>query len=291
MTSMPDSAYRDASSYVRSLSAGQWSCPKSQACLFSDAPRENLIAVISGAHLRDPGSRGPARPMSLLSIILCAALACTLSACASTQTCYQNGTPTSELRTIYIVHRGWHTGVAIAAADWPNQRWSLLREFPSVEHLEFGWGDERFYQEEETTFWMAIRAAFWPTPSVIHVIGFATPRPSNIQADAVVTVQVSAEGLRRMAAGIERESDGAHPTASGPEVPWAPAPNRFYQATRSFYFPRMCNWWIAHRLQDAGCPILPWTVVTASRVVREARGFRGEEEESECQRGGSEVCD
>ena len=53
----------------------------------------------------------------------------------------------------------------------------------------------------------------------------------------------------------------------------APAPNRFYRAHRSFYFPRMCNWWISRRLEAAGCPIRAWTVVTASRVMREARGF------------------
>lgn len=218
-------------------------------------------------------------PTRLRWILLCAALAFTISACASTQACYEEGTPADALRTIYIVQRGWHTGVAISAADWPNQRWGLLREFPTVEHLEFGWGDEVFYQAEENTVWMGSRAALWPTPSVIHVIGYATPTPSNIQANAVVAVQVSAEGLQRMAAAIEREFGNERPIASGPEVPWAPAPNRFYKARGSFYFPHMCNWWIATRLQEAGCPILPWTVVTASRVLREARGFRGEDAE------------
>jgi surface antigen len=51
----------------------------------------------------------------------------------------------------------------------------------------------------------------------------------------------------------------------------APSPNRFYKAKRKFYFPRMCNWWVAARLMQAGCSIEPWTVITASRAMSEAR--------------------
>lgn len=207
-------------------------------------------------------------------ICVCAALAWGLSACTSAQPCFEADTPAGALRTIYIVQRGWHTGVAIPVADWPNKQWSVLHEFPNVEHLEFGWGDERFYQAETNTFWMGVRAALLPTPSVIHVVGLTAPETADIQANTVVAVRVSMDGLRALAAGIEREFADEQPIPSGPQVTWAPAPNRFYDAERSFYFPRMCNWWIAKRLRDAGCPIRPWTVVTASRVIREARDFQ-----------------
>jgi hypothetical protein len=33
----------------------------------------------------------------------------------------------------------------------------------------------------------------------------------------------------------------------------------------------MCNWWVAARLMQAGCSIEPWTVITASRAMSEAR--------------------
>jgi uncharacterized protein (TIGR02117 family) len=228
------------------------------------------------AHTFDSASRA-SQWQAVRRMLVCAMLACVTSACASNQTCYQPGTPANELHTIYIVQRGWHTGVAIPVADWPNKTWPLLREFPGVEFLEFGWGDERFYQAETNTIWMGLRAALWPTSSVIHVIGFDAPAPADIQANAVVPVRVSTEGLRDLTAGLEQEFDGEHPSASGPQVHWAPAPNRFYKAGRSFYFPRMCNWWIAQRLAEAGCPIRPWTVVTASRVLREAQSY-GERE-------------
>lgn len=183
-----------------------------------------------------------------------------------------------SLRTIYIVRRGWHTGVAVAVSDWPNQAWTVLNDFPRVDYLEFGWGDERFYQAEKNTLWLGSRAALWPTSSVIHVIGLQTPIATNVHADEIVAVRIPLEGVRRLTAAIEEEFAGERPTPpSGSALASAPSPNRFYKSERRFFFPRMCNWWIARRLQNAGCPIQPWSVITASRVIREARGFAGDD--------------
>lgn len=223
------------------------------------------------AHL--PGGAQRASRAILRAMFIFAALQCSVAACASNPSCYESGTPAAELRTIFIVQRGWHTGVLIPAADWPDRRWRLLQEFAAVDLLEFGWGDKRFYPAEETTFGMAVRAALWPTPSVIHVVGLDSSRPIDAQANEVVPVRVSAEGLQALTAGIQQEFAGEQPILKDLEVSWAPAPNRFYDAKRAFYFPRMCNWWVAKRLEDAGCPIRPWTVLTARRVIREARSF------------------
>jgi hypothetical protein len=121
--------------------------------------------------------------------------------------------------------------------------------------------------------WLGIRAALWPTSSVIHVIGLRSPIAENIYANDIVEVRVSADGLRRMAETIEQEFAERTPAATPVSLRAAPSPNHFYSAKRTFYFPRMCNWWIASRLQEASCPIQPWTVVTATRIMREARSF------------------
>jgi uncharacterized protein (TIGR02117 family) len=198
---------------------------------------------------------------------------CALPGCATDGTCLDDSTPPELVRSIYIVERGWHTGIAIASADWPDRNWSLLADFPHSEYLEFGWGDELFYQAEPETLWLGIRAALWPTSSVMHVIGVRRPIAENFHADEVVEVRVSADALRRMAEAIEREFTERTPTATPVSLSAAPKPNHFYSARRKFFFPRMCNWWIAARLEEANCPIQPWTVVTATRVMREARSF------------------
>jgi hypothetical protein len=191
-----------------------------------------------------------------------------LAGCASTSG--DNLSPDS-LRSIYIVRRGWHTGIVIAVQDWPNPNWALLADFPGAEYLEFGWGDERFYQAEPETFWSGVRAALWPTSSVIHTIGSRDPIATNAQAEEVVQLRIPAGQLREIAWAIEMEFAGTDPEPTGQMLKSAPTPNRFYKAKRSFYFPRMCNWWVAKRLQQTGCPVRAWTVLTAARTMNEAR--------------------
>jgi uncharacterized protein (TIGR02117 family) len=212
---------------------------------------------------------------SLNSLSWAAMLFCLVAGCSTMDTCYEEGASPETLRTVYVIQRGWHTGVAVAKHDWPNREWSLLNDFPESNYLEFGWGDARFYQAERNTFWLGVRAALWPTASVIHVIGLNDPI-SNAYAEAIVPVRVSHDGLRALTEAVEHEFTAEHPVPTGSPLRAAPHPNRFYDAKRSFYFPRMCNWWIAARLKEAGCPIQPWSVITASRVIREARGFARE---------------
>lgn len=198
---------------------------------------------------------------------------CVLPGCATGGACLDATTPQESIRSVYIVNRAWHTGVAIAAADWPNRGWSVLADFPDSNYLEFGWGEERFYQAATESTWMALRAGLWPNSSVIHVIGVKTPNTQNLWADEVVEVHVSADGLRRMTEAIEQEFSERAPAATPVSLSATPKPNHFYSARRKFFFPRMCNWWTASRLADASCPIQPWTVVTAGRVVGEAQSF------------------
>jgi hypothetical protein len=221
----------------------------------------------------DPNREGLTLARRRVANISMALLAAALSGCAATKTCYESETPEKPLRSIYVVKRGWHTGVAIATADWPNRSWPLLDEFADVHYVEFGWGDERFYKAERNTSWLGLRAALWPSSSVIHVIGLRRPIADDAAADSIIEVHVSSNGLRDLTRSIETEFSGTRPVPIGKPLSAGPEPNRFYTAKRPFYFPRMCNWWVARHLHEAGCPIAPWSVVSASRVMREARQF------------------
>ena len=211
----------------------------------------------------------------LLLLFAAMLLAAMFSGCASNDACYEATAPGESLRSVYVVKRAWHTGVAVAAADWPDRDWSVLADFPDSRYLEFGWGDARFYQAEEETWWMAVRAAFFSTSSAVHVIGFDHPTRKALLADEVIEVHLSDEGLSKLAASIAAEFEQTAPVSMGIPLRATPEPNKFYPAKRRFYFPRMCNWWTTKRLQDGGCPVAAWSVLTANRVIREAKGFAG----------------
>lgn len=213
----------------------------------------------------------------LLSLVATLLLAGLLSGCASNDACYEPAAPGESLRSVYVIKRAWHTGVAVAVADWPDRDWSVLADFPDSRYLEFGWGDARFYQAEEETGWLAIRAAFFSTASALHVIGFDRPTPAALLADEVIEVHLSEDGLRKLAASIQAEFKEDAPVVIGVPLRATPEPNKFYHGKRRFFFPRMCNWWTARRLQDGGCPVAAWSVLSANRVIREAQGFAGAE--------------
>jgi uncharacterized protein (TIGR02117 family) len=205
-----------------------------------------------------------AQPVWILSLLIL------MAGCSSTKSCYESAATGEALHSIYVVRRAQHTGIIVRTADWPTPSF-LIDDFPKADYLEFGWGDAAYYQAEKETIWLGLRAALWPSSSVIHVIGLTAPLDRNARADDIVEVRISKSGLLELVTAINAEF--AAQTPIGRELQSTPRPNRFYSAHRGFFFPHMCNWWTADRLKDAGCPITPWTVVTASRVLREARGF------------------
>jgi uncharacterized protein (TIGR02117 family) len=196
--------------------------------------------------------------------------------CSSAAPCFSR-TDAETLRSIYVVKRGWHTGIVVAKDEWPSQSWPLLADFPQARYLEFGWGEATFYQAEETTFGMLVDAAIGPSPSVVQVTGLRQLSLEPAQDFEIVRLHVSAAGFAALAQSI------AGSFADGPLAPTGKVYTsdsltiRYYRARGSFYFPRMCNRWVAEKLEAGGCPVQSWSVVTAGRVMRDARGFAANE--------------
>ena len=73
-------------------------------------------------------------------------------------------------KDVYVVSHGWHTGFVISAQDMYKQMPALKLRFPGALYIEFGWGDKGFYQANEITTGLTLRAIFWPTDSVVHAV-------------------------------------------------------------------------------------------------------------------------
>ena len=100
-------------------------------------------------------------------------------------------------RTIYVVSHGWHTGLIL-----PYESLSAMLDLEKVlgesTFYEFGWGDADFYQAEEVTSVITLKAILWPTESVLHVVSiWEDPRVQFRNSD-VVAVRLSRQGLERL---------------------------------------------------------------------------------------------
>ncbi len=114
---------------------------------------------------------------------------------------------------------------------------------------------------------------FWPTPTVLHVVGFNGPPEIVFSGSKLVGVELSPEGFARLCQFIDTTYTR---TSAGRTIPLGPGlygTSEFYRAHGSYYFPYTCNHWAASALRKAGCPVTPVCSVTAGCLMFQTRRF------------------
>ncbi len=180
--------------------------------------------------------------------------------------------PDEPRRSIYVInHNNWHAGIVIRREDIPAGLWPEHGDFPESEYLEVGWGDREYYQARDTTVWMAFRAAFWPSESVLHIEGFSGPLEQYFPVAEIVEITLSLQGFEKLCAFIQ---DAYARDESGKAIPLGPGiygDSRFYLARGKFHLLRTCNVWIAQAIRSAGFPITPMYAITARNVMYQTK--------------------
>ncbi len=175
----------------------------------------------------------------------------------------------SQPRTIYLVSHGWHTGIVIRLSDLPHDAWPESTFLPRAEYIEVGWGDREYYQAADPGAWLALKAAFVPGPSVLHVVGFHTPVEQYFSTSEVIALPVSDAGLARLVAYIRdnyARDDAGHPIQLGVGLYGESA---FYESVETFHLFNNCNTWTAHALRIAGIRV--GSHLTAPELMKDAR--------------------
>jgi len=171
---------------------------------------------------------------------------------------------------VYIVSHGWHVGIAIEQEYIKH----LLPEHPKMPDatiLKFGWGDGKYYVDDDPGFGLMMRAAIIPTRSVIHVVGMDIPIERYFSTSRVVRVQVSSEGAEKMgefiAARFRTGPDGYILDAADGLY----GNSHFFKATGLYFVPKTSNTWTARALRKTGFPITPIYAITSGNVIQQAR--------------------
>ena len=176
-------------------------------------------------------------------------------------------------KTIYVVGHGWHTGLVLRSRDVSPQVLPGVAHLSDTDFVEFGWGDEGFYRAKKITIPLVLRAAFWPTPSVLHVAGFRGPVQRFYRTSEIVEIKLTDDQFRNMCQFV---SDTLARDKAGASIPLGPGiygESTFYRAQGSYYFPKTCNVWTAKALQQAGLPVSPHLVLTADHLLSQTREF------------------
>ncbi|MES9990968.1 MAG: TIGR02117 family protein [Candidatus Thiodiazotropha sp.] len=168
---------------------------------------------------------------------------------------------------IYVVSHSWHTGFVIPSEEIYKSIPALEERFGDSPNIEFGWGDEGFYQAKEITTGLTIRAIIWPTESVVHAV--AVPENvagyfNNSEAAKVCLSEDELESLVQFISASFYKDKNNQVTALKKGIY---GNSQFYKGAGDYFLMNTCNSWTAKGLKSVGMDISPIFKLTAGSIM------------------------
>jgi uncharacterized protein (TIGR02117 family) len=209
-------------------------------------------------------------PLATLAVVAFTLLAL---GCAAQQPHGDATTPDAHAAShrIHAVRHGWHSSIVVRAADVPFEAWPSRREFADAEYIEVGWGNRAYYQVQNPSVWLGLRALLWPSAGVLHMVAFSGPVEREFAVAEIVALHITPQGLARLVAAIaashERDAAGLA-IALGPGLYGR---SRFYASRDRFHLFSTCNVWTSDMLREAGVPLGPLLSPSAGALFSQLR--------------------
>ena len=177
----------------------------------------------------------------------------------------------ASTRAIYLVSHGWHAGIVLRRADIPGDLWPENVNFHYAEFLEVGWGDKQYYQTPDAHFGITLRAALWPTPSVLHIVGFDGAVTAFYSSSEIIEIKLSEPGFERLSRYIA-ESFARDESGQALSLGRGLYGNSwFYLSHESYHLLNTCNVWTARALRAASVPMTPSFSITVEQLMTQAQ--------------------
>ncbi len=195
------------------------------------------------------------------------------SACAGRPTAPSTPAPSVPAVSIYVIDEGKHTGLAIRRADIPPGLLPESGDFPGAEYLEVGWGDLDYYQADDPGLWLALKAAFWSSGAVLHVVGVKDSIAGRFGGYEIIRLDLSPVDFFGLAADIDETFARHGAKKAKPVGEDAVSDSLFYPAKGRFNLFNNCNGWAARALEAAGYPMGIFPPLTADQLMSKVRPF------------------
>jgi len=168
---------------------------------------------------------------------------------------------------VFVVSHGWHTGLILSAAPIQERMPALQQRFGNTLYIEFGWGDKGFYQAKEITSGLTLRAIFWPTESVMHVVSVPEDVYAFFPASDIEKLCLSDSEFVSLAEFIinsfYRDNKGRVVELKNGLY----GDSQFYKGVGDYYLMNTCNKWTAKGLKSTGMDISTTFKLTAGSVM------------------------
>jgi len=167
---------------------------------------------------------------------------------------------------LFVVSHDWHSGIVV-------DRKAIERAVPAAAlikrgYIEIGWGDERFYRSADPGILTGIRAALWPTESVLHLVWFDLLPSDYFPSSEVIRLEMDSGQFAALsefiAASFAVDGNGKENNMGAGLY----GESRFFQAVGDFHLFYNCNSWTADALIAAGCLETNETVLRTEDLTR-----------------------
>ena len=173
----------------------------------------------------------------------------------------------TSCKTAFIVHNSWHAAIVLTRSDLGLDDLPELSDFPDAKFIEFSWGDQDYFPDPNSGIWAALRAAFWSSGSVLHLVGFNEYVGQFYRGAEIFELRLAPAAQQQLIHFISQTFARANSSSRAQASPGLFPYSRFYPASAKFSVLRTCNTWVAEALASASLPISPGTVLTAGSLA------------------------
>jgi len=199
-----------------------------------------------------------------------------ISACASKPYAIPSALDNATERTheIYVVSHGWHTGLVVPAEPLQSRLPGLKSRFGVTPNLELGWGDKGFYQAPEITLALALRALFWSSGSIIHIVAVPSDVPAYFSKSKVAKLCLTDTEYISLLDFISSSFYQNQQTEIVPIKNGIYGESQFYEGVGNYHLLNTCNSWTAKGLHSAGMDISPTFNLSAGSVMHSVQALQ-----------------
>uniref|UniRef100_C6E594 DUF2459 domain-containing protein n=1 Tax=Geobacter sp. (strain M21) TaxID=443144 RepID=C6E594_GEOSM len=212
------------------------------------------------------------RPLLFVFLVLMSSL----TGCASGKKWKYIPASKAEERSVYVVAHGWHTGIVLSKEDLGPELGFVQHYLKPGQFYEFGWGEADFYQAEEVTAYIFLKAVFWRNPSVMHVVSLPTPPATFYSGKGVIELNLSETGLQHLKNELRASFAFDRNVRPYPLKGGLTGENRFFKAVDYYVITNTCNRWTAKMLESGGVPMDTVFTLRAASVVRQVNDAKKE---------------
>ncbi|RYD77528.1 MAG: DUF2459 domain-containing protein [Verrucomicrobiaceae bacterium] len=173
---------------------------------------------------------------------------------------------------VWVMGNGFHTSLALRTSDAGPLLRHAVRD-PRAPWVVVGWGDRDYFMAKRVTPWITLKAVCWPTESALHIAPLRKPPEAVYRRSDIVRLALTSMELAQLRIYLDSQfatDRYGHPVFLRNGFS---AKSAFFLGSEKFYFPKMCNWWVADGLRETGIPLSRVRSITAHELMRQVKRY------------------